>query len=88
MKGSLDDRFKRELKEMIILECLKEVTPDMIEDGAPLFGDDSLLQLDSIDGLQVSVAIQKQYGRRVTDPKEVRRIMASIDTLADFLQPE
>ena len=87
MKGSLDPAFKLRLKQLIVKEADKDIAPDDIADDAALFGPDSVVQLDSIDALQISMAIHMQFGVRVEDPKQVRRIMASINTLADFLQP-
>jgi acyl carrier protein len=72
---------------MIVKEADKEVAPESIADDKPLFGPGTTLELDSIDGLQISMAIQLRYGVRLEDPKEVRRVMASIDSLADFLRP-
>jgi acyl carrier protein len=88
MKGSLDPAFKLRLKQLIIKEADKELAPEDIADDALLFGPQSSVQLDSIDALQISMAIHMQFGVRLEDPKQVRRIMVSIDTLADFLQPE
>ena len=88
MKGSLDPAFKLRLKQLIVKEADKDIAPDDIADDAALFGPDSVVQLDSIDALQISMAIHMQFGVRVEDPKQVRRIMVSINTLADFLQPE
>ena len=88
MKGSLDTAFKLRLKQLIVKEADKDIAPESIADAAPLFGPQSSVQLDSIDALQISMAIHMQFGVRVEDPKQVRRIMVSIDTLADFLQPE
>lgn len=88
MKGSQDDTFKHELKVMIIEECGKDIDPEGVADDAPLFGNQSVLELDSLDGLQISMAIQRRYGERIGDPKELRRIMVSINTLADHLRPE
>lgn len=87
MNGSLDPAFKLRLKQLIVKEADKDVAPDSIADDAALFGPDSAVQLDSIDALQISMAIHLQFGVRVEDPKQVRRVMASINTLADFLQP-
>lgn len=53
----------------------------------PLFGSDSPLQLDSMDALQISMALKEKYGIEVTDSKKIRTIMTSINTLADFIQP-
>jgi acyl carrier protein len=77
--------LKLELKEMIILECQKELTPDQIPDDAPLFGDSSGPDLDSLDALQVAMAVQRRYGRRIEGNTETRSALASIDALADFI---
>ncbi len=88
MKGSEDSAFKTQLKQLILDETESELTADDVSDDEVLFGPDTTLQLDSIDGLQVSMALQLHYGVRVTDPKELIRIMASINTLADYLRPD
>lgn len=88
MKGSQDAGLKQRLKELILKEADKQLAPEAINDDEILFGPDAQLQLDSIDGLQVSMALQRQFGVRVTDPKDLVRIMASINTMADFIQPE
>ena len=50
-----------------------------------LFGPEAPLQLDSLDALQVSMAIKKVYGQRLPDSKETRRIMTSVGSLAEHL---
>lgn len=87
MKGSDDVALKQRLKELIVSEADKEVAPASITDDEILFGPDSRLQLDSIDGLQISMALQLSFGVRITDPKQLVRIMRSVNTLADHLQP-
>jgi acyl carrier protein len=87
MKGSQDAALKRRLKEMIVREADKDVAPDSITDDEALFGPASQLKLDSIDGLQISMALQVNFGVRITDPKELVRVMRSINALADHLQP-
>lgn len=88
MKGSLDPEFKAALKALIVREADKDVDPAVILDDAPLFGPQSALGLDSVDALQVSMALQMHYGWTVRDPKEARRLLASINVLADHLRPE
>jgi acyl carrier protein len=88
MKGSLDSAFKHELKTLIIKESDKAIDPATIADDAALFGAGSPVQLDSIDGLQISMALQMTYGVRIEDPKQARRVMVNINSLADFLRPE
>jgi acyl carrier protein len=88
MKGSLDKGLKIELKRLIVEECDTMTDPEEIGDEEPLFGRDSQLGLDSIDALQISVAIQDKYNIAITDSKEMRRVMRSLNTFADFIQPE
>jgi acyl carrier protein len=90
MKGSLDENFKTALKRLIIEACdlADRIDVHEIDDQAPLFGRNSKMGLDSIDALQISIAIQQEYGITITDSKEMRRIMTSINTFADFIQPE
>lgn len=88
MKGSQDPALKLRLKQMIVSETDKDVDPDSLPDDKPLFGPGSALELDSVDGLQISMALQVQFGVRIEDPKEMRRILVNLNTLADFIQPE
>ena len=88
MKGSQDPALKLRLKQLIVTEAdKKDVAPESIGDDEGLFGPTARLQLDSIDGLQISMALQYQFGIRITDSKELVRLMRSINTLADHLQP-
>ncbi len=87
MAGSQNDGLKRELKELIVTVCNKDVAPESIPDDAPLIGMDSALGLDSLDVLQVNTAIMQRYGVRIEDGKHARRVMKSINALADFVSP-
>jgi acyl carrier protein len=90
MKGSLDEKLKRELKTLIVEECdlADRISVAEIDDDGLLFGSQSKLGLDSIDALQISIAIQNRYGITITDSKEMRRVMTSINAFADYIQPE
>ena len=89
MPGSTDRHFKLQLKALIIEETGKEeLTPEDIADDQALFGPDSDLALDSLDGLQVSVALKREFGVELNDSKRLRRVMKDINTLADFLRPD
>lgn len=87
MPGSDNPTLKQELKQLIIDACNKDVTPDEVPDDAPILGEASTLGLDSLDVLQINVALQQRYGVRVEDGKHARRIMKSINALADFVSP-
>lgn len=88
MLGSKDEKLKQELKELIIEECDRDIEPEDIDDDEVLFGSDTKLELDSMDALQISMALHKKYGIDANDSKKLRKIMASINTLADHIQPE
>jgi len=85
--GSQDDTFKLELKKLIVAACNRDTAPESIGDDDLLIGADSVLELDSLDVLQLNVAITQQFGKRIDDSKHARRVMKSVNTLADFLRP-
>ena len=88
MKGSLDEKLKMDLKRLIVEECDIAIDPAEIGDEDALFGRDSRLGLDSIDALQISIAIQNKFNLAITDSKQMRRVMRSMNTFADFIQQE
>ena len=81
-----DAAFIVELKRLLLDACDKEEPPGGLADDEILFGPQSRLDLDSLDALQISMAIQKRYGVRMPDSKETRRALASLETLAAHLQ--
>lgn len=88
MQGSQDSEFKTRLKQLIIDECEIDIDIGDIDDDVPIFGSESQLGLDSIDAFQLAIAIQSNFGVKITDSKEMQRILRSINTFADYLQPE
>jgi acyl carrier protein len=76
----LIQKLKIEIIEVLNLE---EMEPDDIETDAPLFGDG--LGLDSIDALELIVLLEKNYGIKIEDPKDGRKIFYSVRTMAEFI---
>ncbi len=75
----------QELKEALIEALdLEDITPDEIDNEAPLFGDEGL-GLDSIDALEIILVLERNYGIRIANPAEGKSIFYSIRTLADFI---
>jgi acyl carrier protein len=73
-----------ELKSKIIESLkLQDITPEQIEDDAPLFG--TGLGLDSIDALELVVLLEKDYGIVIKDIEEGRPAFRSVKTLAEFI---
>jgi acyl carrier protein len=80
-----DKGFLDEVKALLLNAVDAEEPPGGLSADEPLFGPDSRLDLDSLDGLQLSVAIQKQYGIRMADSKELRRALVSLVVLARYI---
>jgi acyl carrier protein len=74
-----------QLKEHIIKYLnLVSLTPDDIKNNEPLFGEG--LGLDSIDSLELIVLLEREYGIKITDPKEGRKVMGDINSMVDYIQ--
>jgi acyl carrier protein len=77
----LIDQLKGEIIEQLNLEDVKK---EDIKDDAPLFGEG--LGLDSIDALELIVLLEKNYGIKVANPAEGKKIFQSVRTLAKYIE--
>lgn len=78
-------QLKKQLKIQIVnFLNLLSVNPEDIKDDEPLFGEG--LGLDSIDSLELIVLLNREYGIVIEDPKEGRRILVDINTMADYIE--
>lgn len=76
--------LKVKLKEQIIEYLnLLDVKPDDIADDDQLFG--PKFDLDSIDALELSVLLEREHGIKITDPKEGRKVLVTVDTMAEYI---
>jgi acyl carrier protein len=79
------EQLEREIAELIV-SCtgLEDVRAEDIDPEAPLFVEG--LGLDSIDALEIGVALNKRYGVRLTaDSEDNRKHFASLRSLAQFV---
>jgi len=75
----------QELKEKIIAQLnLEDISVEDLQDDTPLFGDG--LGLDSIDALELIVLLDKQYGIKLADPKEGRKVFETVQTMAEYIE--
>jgi len=81
-----DKELKDSLKQLIIDTCEKDESIEDISDNEILFGEEAPLQLDSMDALQISMAIGSTYNIKMTDSKKLRKVMESINTLCEFIK--
>jgi acyl carrier protein len=73
--------LKRDIKRLMVENLMLQVGPEEIGDEQPLFGPGSL-GLDSVDALQIVVALDKTYGLKIADPEAARRILQNVNTMA------
>lgn len=79
------DTLIAELPAVVLAAVEREAPPGGLRADEPLFGPDARLDLDSLDALQLSMAIQKRYGVRMPDSKQTRRALQSLAHLAEHL---
>ena len=76
--------FVREIKVLLVEELdLPGKAADDIDESAPLFGEG--LGLDSLDALQIAMAIEERFGVRMPEGQAARPIFRSVATLAAFV---
>ena len=78
-------QLKQQLKKQIVeFLNLINVKPEDIKDDEPLFG--TGLGLDSIDSIELIVLLNREYGITIQDPKEGRKILVDINTMAAYIE--
>ena len=73
--------LKAEIKRMLVENLMLQVTVDEIGDDRPLFGPESL-GLDSVDALQIVVALDKNFGLKIPDAAVAKGVLQSVATMA------
>jgi acyl carrier protein len=74
-------RIKRLIVDSLHLEGVR---PETIEDEAPLFGEG--LGLDSVDALELVVALEKEFGIKIKSQEIGREVFSSVSTLSQFIE--
>lgn len=77
----LKNTLKQQIIESLNLEGMK---PEEIDDTAPLFGDG--LGLDSIDSLELMVLLERNYGIKIEDAREGRKVLESVESMAEYIK--
>lgn len=85
----LTEELKLQIKRMITETLnITEVKPEEIDDEEPLFSGTNVIRLDSVDALEIIMAIQRNYNIRIADQATARYSLRSVSTIAQFIVSE
>ena len=73
--------LKTQIKQLMVDNLMLQISAEEIGDDQPLFGPGSL-GLDSVDALQLVVALDKAYELKIADPEAARQILQSVRSMA------
>ena len=77
--------LKERIKAMMVENLMLQITAAEIADDQQLFGPDSL-GLDSVDALQLVVALDKNFGLKIPDPPTAKVVLQCVNTMAEAVQ--
>ena len=79
-REELKGKLKKEIIEYL---NLLDITLDDIKDDEPLFGEE--LGLDSIDSIELIVLLEREYGIKINNPTEGRKVLVDINHMVDYI---
>ena len=81
--------LKLEVKKLILNTLsINDINPEDIDDEKPIFGGGNTLTLDSVDAIEIIMAIQREYGYRIADQQIAREVIRSVNSIAKFLSDQ
>jgi acyl carrier protein len=87
MKWIEKSGLEKELVELIVKVCnVLDPVPDDLSFDDPIIGPESAFGLDSLDAVEIVVAIEKTYHIKIDAQETSRKIFKSINTLAEFIR--
>jgi acyl carrier protein len=83
---SSKEELIQKIKEMIVRACeIKNVKPEDIPTDVPFIGGPGPLKLDSLDAIEIAMAIRYEFGVELRNASTAAKAMQSFDSLADFI---
>lgn len=81
--------LKLEVKNLILNTLsLNDINPEDIDNEKPIFGGGNALTLDSVDAIEIIMAIQREYGFRIADQQIAREVIRSVNSIAKFISDQ
>lgn len=84
MSKENDRELISQVKSMIVRALKLKIQPDSIDSDKPLFGGG--LGLDSIDALELVIALEKEFGARISDSTVGKKVLVSVKTIVDYIK--
>ena len=87
--NQVTEELRTEIKNLIMETLgITGLKPEDINNDKQLFGGENTLTLDSVDALEIIMAIQRKYNLRIADQNLARSVIYSINSIAEFLVSE
>lgn len=84
-----DQALRQHLKALIIRVCdVRGVALEQVADDAPIFSEDGVLGLTSLDAIEIAVAIEREYKVKMKNMSSAREVFSSVSALADHIGRE
>jgi acyl carrier protein len=77
--------LKSQIKRMLVEDLMLQITAEDIGDAQPLFGPGGI-GLDSVDALQLVVALEKHFGLKIADPEVARGVLQNVNSIVSAVQ--
>jgi len=74
--------IKQAIRRLMVENLMLQISPEEIGDDQPLFGPGSV-GLDSVDALQLVVALDKTFGLKIADPETAKLILQNVNSIAE-----
>jgi len=81
----MSDDLHARIKKVMVEELMLQVQPDEISDEAPIFGPDGL-GLDSVDVLQLVIALEKEFGLKVVEGDAAKELLKNVRSIGDAVR--
>lgn len=86
MEKDSEKELSTRVKEMLVRALRLKISPEDIKNDTPLFG--AGLGLDSIDALELVLALEKEFGVRIPDASVGAKVLTSVDGIVEFIKKE
>jgi len=80
-----DAQIRQQIKELMVENLMLKISAAEIGDDQPLFGPESM-GLDSVDALQLVVALDKAFGLKIADPAKAKEILHSVNAMVSAVK--